>query len=333
MVSIIASRPRRRTLLGVVAVLVAACSGAGGASRESDDAAPSTTSAAAASAGDPTTDKLAQVLDRGTLVLSTDTVYPPQSFAVEGAARLSDSRCAANALTGPEVDGFDVATGKAVAAKLGVEPCFVVPSWTEITGGNWGDRWDVAWGSGAINADRMSRLYMTQPYYGDDQLFYVQADSPYRELSDLDGKVIGACASCTHEYYLRGTLEIPGIDVTPKVRDPQVVTYQAEAPGLQELADGKIDAFFLAETVGGQAVKDGLPIRALDEAAFPLFSTGFIDKKSGLDPVAFVDRINAIIAELHADGTLKTLSIKFFGEDLTAASAAFDLDSIGQVVP
>ena len=326
-----ASRTRRLGPIAVATVVLAACASSGVSSP-----APSTAgglASAAAPLGDPTADKLAQVIDRGSLVLSTDTVYPPQSFGVEGATRLADTKCAANLLTGPEVDGYDVETGKQVAASLGVEPCFIVPSWTEITGGNWGDRWDVAWGSGAINADRMTRLYMTQPYYSDDQRFYVRADSDYRKISDLDGKVIGACASCTHELYLRGTLEIPGTDVTLKVKDPQVVTYQAEAPGLQEVADGKIDAFLLAETVGEQAVKDGLTIRALDEAAFPLFLTGFIDRKSGLDPTAFVERVNGIILGLHADGTLKAMSTKYFGRDLTPAAAAFDMDAIGQDVP
>ena len=36
------------------------------------------------SIGDPTVDKLAQVLTRGTLVLSTDPAYPPQSVRGQG---------------------------------------------------------------------------------------------------------------------------------------------------------------------------------------------------------------------------------------------------------
>lgn len=311
----------------LLAGLALACSPAG----TSAPSGPGATTAP--SIGDPATDKLAQVLDRGTLVLSTDLVYPPQSFGVEGATRTPGTRCAGNQLTAAEVDGFDVETGKAVAAALDVEPCFVVPSWTEITGGNWGDRWDVSWGSGAINADRMTRLFMTQPYYSDVQRFYVHEDAPYQAISDLDGKEIGVCASCTHELYLRGTLEVPGVDVTLKVKDPQVVTYQAEPPGLQEVADGDIDAFLLASPVGEQAIKDGLPLRALEEPAFRLFSTGFVDRKSGLHATAFVVRINAIIADLHADGTLKALSIRFFGDDLASAAAAFDLASIGQDLP
>ncbi len=324
------ARIRIVAVTAVLATIVLACSSGGSPAASAPGAGDATV---APSAGDPTTDKLAQILDRGTLVLSTDPAYPPQSFSVEGAARTTDTACAPNQLTGPEVAGYDADTGKAVAAALGVEPCFVVPTWTEITGGNWGDRWDVAWGSGAINADRMTRLYMTQPYYSTPQRFYVAADSPYQAPSDLDGKVIGACASCTHEYYLKGELEMPGVDVSLKVKDPKVVTYQAEPPGLQEVANGTIDAFLCAEPVGQQAIDDGLALRALDEAAFPIFSTGFVDKTSGLDVAAFLDRVTEIVRGLHADGTLKAKSIEYFGVDYATAGAAFDLDSIKQVVP
>ena len=73
-----------------------------------------------------------------------------------------------------------------------------------------GDRWDIAYGSGSINADRMQRLYMTQPYYAVPNYYFVAADSPARHAADLDGKRVGACASCSHEAYLKGELEIPG---------------------------------------------------------------------------------------------------------------------------
>jgi ABC-type amino acid transport substrate-binding protein len=125
--------------------LLAACGG--GDSGEEPAAAPG------AEAGDPAP-ALAQVVARGTLTLSTDLRYPPQSFAVKRAKRAPGSRCPANQLTAPQVAGYDADTGELVAKALGVEPCFVTPSWTEITAGKWSDRWDIAFGSGAITADR-----------------------------------------------------------------------------------------------------------------------------------------------------------------------------------
>ena len=94
----------------------AACGG--GDSGEEPAAAPG------AEAGDPATDKLAQVVARGTLTLWTDLRYPPQSFAVKGAKRAPGSRCPANELTAPQVAGYDADTGELVAKALAVEPYF-----------------------------------------------------------------------------------------------------------------------------------------------------------------------------------------------------------------
>jgi hypothetical protein len=82
--------------------LPAACGG--GDSGEEPAAAPG------AEAGDPATDELAQVIGRGTLTLSTDLRYPPQSFAVKGAKRAPASRCPANQLTAPQMAGYDADT-------------------------------------------------------------------------------------------------------------------------------------------------------------------------------------------------------------------------------
>jgi polar amino acid transport system substrate-binding protein len=317
----------RTVAAALLVILLAIPSGCGG-----DESGDSPAGPPRAEAGDPATDKLAQVLARGTLMLSTDLRYPPQSFDVKGAKRRPGSACPANVLTAPEVGGYDVDTGKLVAKALGVEPCFVSPSWTEITAGNWSDRWDIAYGSGAITADRMTRLWMTAPYRAEPQRFYVRADSPYRRPSDLDGKRIGVCASCSIEAYLKNDLELPGVELIPKVQNPELVAYDIDPPGLKDLGKGKLDGYGCNENVGKQAIKDGLPIRALDDPAFEEYLTGFVDKSSGLDVGPFIKRINEIVAKLHADGELRRLSLKYFGRDYAARAARFDVHSIGQRV-
>ncbi len=323
------SRPRRPTLvlglaLALSAALVAGCSGGGD---------PGITSAPSdVPSGDPASDKLAQVLSRGTLVGYAALDYAPQSFLVEGAERPADTRCSPNQLTAAEVAGYDNDTTKLVAEQLGVEACFVIPTWTEVTAGNWGDRWDIAYGSGSINADRMTRLWMTQPYYAVDNFYFVREDAPYEVASELSGKEIGACASCSHEYFLKGELEIPGVDIVLDVEDPVIVTYETEPPGLEAVAAGDVEAFLCAGPVGQQAIDDGLALRALAKPAFTYYPSGFVDKSSGLDAKAFVERVNEIVRGLHADGTLKALSVEYFGQDYASAAGEFDLDATGQVL-
>ena len=324
------TRPRWIGLALALAMLsVAACS-------SSDDGGGTETGSggktrlATGATGDPSTDKLAQILARGTLVGYFEPEFQPQSFAVEVATRPADTKCAEDQLTAAEVDGYDIQTTVLIAEALGVEACFVTPTWTEVTAGNWGDRFDLVYGSGSVNSDRMERLWMTQPYYAVPVSYFVREDSPYQSPSDLDGKKIGTCASCTQELYLLGELEIPGVDIQPSVQDPEIVTFQIETPGLRALADGKVDAFLAADTVGQGQIDEGLLLRRLDPPAFTFYPSGFVDKSSGLSVAAFVERVNEIIQQAQVDGTLQALSKEWFGTDYASGAATFDLEAIGQ---
>jgi len=316
---------RTVALLAVAAVLGIAVDGCGS---DTSQQAP----AAASTAADPSTDKLAQIKSRGTLVGYHEADYPPQSMQVKGSKRAADTKCTETQLTANQVTGFDNETTKLVAKALGVEACFATPSWTEVTAGNWGDRWDIAYGSGSINRDRMQRLYMTQPYYAVPNYYFVAAGSRARHAADLDRGRIGACASCSHELYLKKQLEIPGIDIRVNVADPEVVTYETEAPGLAAAAKGKIDAFLAAEPVGRAQIRRGVELRRLPEIAFTYYPSGFVDKSSGLDSRAFVAKVDEIIRAAQQDGTMTRLSRRFFGSDYIPPAAAYDIGAIGQEV-
>jgi hypothetical protein len=79
-------------------------------------------------------------------------------------------------------------------------------------------------------------------------------------------------------------------------------------------------------------IAEGLPLRMLSEPAYVSYKTGYVDRNSDLSVAAFVERVDSIIQELHADGTLRELSIQYFREDYASLAAGFDLDSIGQTV-
>jgi polar amino acid transport system substrate-binding protein len=178
----------------------------------------------------------------------------------------------------------------------------------------------------------MEALYVTQPYYSTPTNFFVPRGSAAKTPEDLSGKRVGACTGCTMEKYLRGTLQLPGPKLVQLVRDPEIVTFDTEPPGLKATAKGKVDAFLCSEPVGDEAIAEGAALRKLDKPAYYSNKTGYVDKNSGLDVGPFVARVNEIIAARHADGTLKRLSIKYFGKDYAAEAAKFDLSEIGQTV-
>ncbi|MBN1537047.1 MAG: transporter substrate-binding domain-containing protein [Anaerolineales bacterium] len=282
----------------------------------------------------PAADKLEEILARGTLVISTDPAYPPQSELVENAARASDTKCASDQHTPSELSGFDIDVGIAIAEKLGVEACFVTPEWTMITGGSWANRWDISVGSMTITPERMEKLYFTQPYYTTPAAFFVSADNTtFTQPGDLAGKKIGACTGCTYDAYLAGTLSIPGEKIVQVVDNPQFMGYETDINAIQDLALGdglRLDAVMTALPTGQGAIDDGLPLKQLGEAIYFEYLAVAIDKTHTPDPVPLVKKVTEVLKELHAEGVLLELSQKYYGLDLTTAAGAYDIDSLDQ---
>jgi polar amino acid transport system substrate-binding protein len=280
------------------------------------------------------TNKLAEIQARGTLVVSTDPAYPPQSQLVEGGKRAANTKCTSDQHTSSELTGFDIDTAIAIAKKLGVEACFVTPDWTLITAGNWSNRWDISIGSMTITPERMTKLYFTQPYYTTPAAFFVyNTNTTYTQPSDLSGKKVGACSGCTYEYYLDGSLQIPGENINFVVKNVQFTGYGTDLDAIQDLALGdgtRLDAILTAQPTGAGAIKDGLPLKQLGDPVYFEYLAGAVDKASTPDPISFLKKVSEIIQGLNTDGTLLQLSQKYYGIDLTTAAASFDLAALKQ---
>ena len=113
-------RPIGLALLLAAVLVMSACSSEDGGGEPTAETGGEATAPATGATGDPSTDKLAQILARGTLVGYFEPEFPPQSFAVEGATSPADTKCAEDQLTAAEVDGFDIRTTVLVAEALGV---------------------------------------------------------------------------------------------------------------------------------------------------------------------------------------------------------------------
>ena len=279
-------------------------------------------------------DKLAEIQARGTLIVSTDPAYPPQSELNPNGQRPADTKCTADQKTAAELSGFDIDTAVAIARGLGVEACFVTPAWDLITAGNWSDRWDLSVGSMTITPERMQALYFAQPYYTTPAAAFVHKDNTtFTGAAELGGKTVGVCASCTYEAYLNGTLQIPGEAIEFIVKNATVKTYDTDSTALEDLALGdgvRLDAVITAQPTGQGFINDGKPIKQLGDPLYYEYLAPAIDKKSGKDPVSFVKKVSEIVLALHKDGTLKSLSQHYYGSDLTTAAGTFDLAGLKQ---
>jgi polar amino acid transport system substrate-binding protein len=291
-------------LVALLASFLAACGGddsAKDSSSGSDKPAAATGEGACAGA---TTDLLKQVCDKGTLTVSTDPAYPPQSS-------LNDQ-------TG-DYEGFDIDVATEIAKRLGVEVAWETPAWDVITAGSWNGRWDTTVGSMTPTNDRQEVLYFTEPYNFTPAVVVVGADDDgVTDLStDLDGKKIGVCAGCTYEQYLNKELKIDGYEFDFVIDDAEVSGYDTDTTALEDLTNGRLDAVITSVTTAQGYIDAGNPVKIVGDPVFyePL-SVGF-DKSSDPSSESLYNAVDGIVKEMHEDGTLTDLSDKWYGLDLT----------------
>jgi polar amino acid transport system substrate-binding protein len=279
-------------------------------------------------------DKLAQILDRGTLVIPTDLAYPLQSDLLEGARRTGGTRCTPDQYTVGELGGFDIEVAVEIAGRLGVEACFVGAAWEAVTAGNWPEQWDISIGSMAITARRTEILYFTQPYYATPAIFFIHQDNTtYTRPADLSGQNIGVCRGCTYQAYLEGSLAIPGQSIDFVVDRPAIIPYETDTMAIHDLTVGdglQLNAVLTAQSTGQAWTAVGQPLKPLGRPVFIEYLAAAVDRDGSPNPLPLVRQVSQIIQEMHQDGTLRHLSQKYYGEDLTAAAAQFNLETLGQ---
>ena len=285
-------------------------------------------------ANTPFPGKLGEVFRRGTLIIATDAEYPPSSEFLPDAPRAENTRCASNEFTANQARGFDVDVAVEIARRLGVEPCFVFPPWSQIVSGGWNDHWDVSVGSMAITTERIKVLYFSQPYTTGAAVVFVHKDNQtYQKPADLSGKKIGACAGCAYEYYLNGTLVIPGTEIEFQIKNPIVIGYDTDTTALENLAKGdgvELDAVLTDPDTGSLAIADGMPIKQLGEPVYRDYVAAAVDKAGSSDPIPLVKKITEIIQQMHKDGFLKALSIKIYSGDFATSASQYDINALQQ---
>jgi len=266
---------------------------------------------------------LDDIKNRGYILVSTDPNYEPQSFLNTDGKRSSGTVCPSDALTTAEMQGFDVDVAIAIGDALGVETCFATPNWDAITAGNWADKWDVSVGSMTITTDRQKVLDFSVPYYYTPAVVAVPADSTYTSIDDLAGMALCAGASTTYEVWLnKGDMGLPASSIYAQPpADITVVPLDTDQECAQALAAGREDfaGYVTSQTVVNANIAAGLPVKQLGSAVFSEDLAAAFDKNSTLPTDSLRTEVDKIITGMHSDGTLSSLSMKWFEEDITMA--------------
>jgi polar amino acid transport system substrate-binding protein len=297
-------------LVAIFALVGAACA----KSSTTSAATGSASTGVCASVDTSGTDALAHICSKGAIRVATDQKYKPQSWY-----DVKDSQW----------KGFDVDVANEIAARLGVTADINHEDWEVITAGSWNDRWDVSVGSMTDTVPREKLFDFTPAYYYTPAGIAVNSsNTSIQDVStDLAGKKICVGVNTTYEDYLKKDLVLgAGAPTFSFVIDsPQIITFNTDTDSLDQLALGdgvRCDAAMTAvPTIQAYVAAGG----AVKQVGNPLFYEPLciaFDKKDPVANATLVAAVSKIVEAMHADGTLSSLSEKWYHTDLTIASAA-----------
>ena len=277
---------KRRTFISMMSVMAAAgVLSLTGCSNSTSTAASAGASSAAGSAAD----QLAAIQASGKLIVALEGAWQPWSYHDE-----SDT-----------LVGYDVEVSRAIAEKLGVEPEYVESDWDSLFAGLDAGRYDMVCNGVEVTEERAKTYAFTTPYgYIHTALAVRKDNEDIHSFEDLNGKTTANSLASTYmELAESYGATVQGIDTLEET--------------IQLLTAGRIDATLNADVsfydyMNVHPDADFKLVAQTAEAshvAIPVLKS---------EDTAYLDALNTAIEELRADGTLKTLSEKYFGQDISS---------------
>ena len=278
---------KRRTFISLMSVMAAAgvLTLAGCSNSSGSTAASGTAASVAPSAGD----QLSNIQSSGKLIVALEGAWQPWSYHDE-----SDT-----------LVGYDVEVSRAIAEKLGVEPEYVESDWDSLFAGLDAGRYDMVCNGVEVTEERAKTYAFTTPYgYIHTALAVRKDNTDITSFEDLKGKTTANSLASTYmELAESYGATVQGIDTLEET--------------IQLLTAGRIDATLNADV----SFYDYLNVHP--DADFKLVAQTAEASHVAIpvlksEDTAYLDALNTAIEELRADGTLKTLSEKYFGQDISS---------------
>lgn len=285
---------KKRVLCAAIASMMvlsmAACSSGSTAATTAETKASEAETTTVAASSEKAEETTAAGTEGGTLIVGFDQDFPPMGF-------LGDNG---------EYTGFDLELAQEAAKRLGLEYKAQPIAWDakdmELESGNI----DCIW-NGFTMTGREDDYTWTEAYMANTQVFVVRNDSGIEGKDGLAGKVVECQADSSAEAALK---EDPDLTST----FGQLLTTADYNTAFMDLEQGSVDAIAMDVIVAGYQIKQrNADFTILDDSlSAEEYGVGF--KKGNTE---LRDKVQATLEDMAKDGTMKEISEKWFGEDVT----------------
>lgn len=233
-------------------------------------------------------------LDKDTLIIGLDDAFAPMGFRDENG----------------EIVGFDVDLAKELGERLDKEITFQPIDWTmkeaELNSGNI----DFIWNGYTITEERKEKVDFSTPYLKNSQVIVTLADSDIKTKSDLSGKKVGAQNESSAVTAMEKEAELYA-----SFDGGKAITFEDNNQALMDLEAGRVDAIVADEILVRYYIK------LKGEEKFNVLDENFGEEEYGVGmrkgDTKMVEAFNNALKEMKDDGTMKEISEKWFGEDIT----------------
>lgn len=256
---------------------------------DSQETASATQGSSADTSASSKSDLLSKIKEKGKLTIAMEGTWAPWTYHDE-----------ADALV-----GYDVEVGQNVAKALGVEAEFVEGEWDGLFPGLDAGLYDILINGVDATPERNEKYDFSTPYAYIHTVLVVRSDNDdIKSFDDLKGKTTANSIGSTYmEMGEQFGARVEGVDSLGET--------------MQMVLSGRADATINAEVSVLDYLKEqpNAAIKIVDstkeagEVVIPL--------RKGAETASLRAAIDEAIAGMKADGTLKALSEKYFGSDIT----------------
>ena len=226
----------------------------------------------------------------GTFTVGFDADFPPMGFKADDGTYV----------------GFDLDLAAEVADRLGLTFVAQPIAWDakdmELESGTI----DCIW-NGFTMTGREDKYTWTEPYMKNDQVFVVTKDAGIAGIDDLAGKVVEVQVDSSAEAALKEKPEL-----TENFGTLQTTPNYNQA--FMDLEMGTVDAIAMDSIVANYqlTLRESDAVVLGDVLSSETYAVGF-----KLGNTELRDKVQKTLEEMAADGTMKTISEKWFNTDIT----------------